>query len=374
MQKKLGFTLAEVLITLAIIGVVAAMSIPSLLTTINSKVRANKITVFEKKLKQGMDLLNTQNGIGPYYENTRQFVEALGKHMKIVAICNKDELNKCMPYDKIIQRTGTAKNVNSYKTGTDFGLISDDTNDYTSDTVGVIFGDGTPMLIQYNLKCPASDPDSRNDNSTACISGLYDINGSKGPNKRGEDVLAFNGGWGKVFTPTPLTYDQCMSVKDKLGIKACCPVNGTSTYDHCSNKDYWAGAVKTCGGVQNMPTMEQLAALTSQLYRIDNGDGTYSSITIEPYKRYARSDTLAANLANGNWSASSNWIDTPGLIYNGSSGAAQAISCTSAGFDLWSGREGSASRAYRRYYTSTFTDSNALWRGNSGHLGVCLGE
>ena len=37
MKRLKGFTLAEVLITLAIIGVVAAISIPSVIQTLNNK-------------------------------------------------------------------------------------------------------------------------------------------------------------------------------------------------------------------------------------------------------------------------------------------------------------------------------------------------
>ena len=42
-QKKVAFTLAEVLITLGIIGVVAAMTLPVLLTNVQAKIRAEQI-------------------------------------------------------------------------------------------------------------------------------------------------------------------------------------------------------------------------------------------------------------------------------------------------------------------------------------------
>ena len=41
-QKHAAFTLAEVLINLGIIGVVAALTLPALLTNIQSKVRAER--------------------------------------------------------------------------------------------------------------------------------------------------------------------------------------------------------------------------------------------------------------------------------------------------------------------------------------------
>lgn len=48
---KAGFTLAEVLITLGIIGVVAAMTIPNLMT-------AHKKRVIESKLKKAVSTIN----------------------------------------------------------------------------------------------------------------------------------------------------------------------------------------------------------------------------------------------------------------------------------------------------------------------------
>ena len=73
-----GFTLAELLITLSVIGVVAALTLPTLLTTIGEKVKENQVKVFEKKLRKGTDLLNVDNGIGPYYSGdhpTLDFVQ-----------------------------------------------------------------------------------------------------------------------------------------------------------------------------------------------------------------------------------------------------------------------------------------------------------
>ena len=51
MRKSLGFTLAEVLITLAIIGVVAAMTIPSVIVNTNQQ-------EFKTGLKKAVSVLN----------------------------------------------------------------------------------------------------------------------------------------------------------------------------------------------------------------------------------------------------------------------------------------------------------------------------
>ena len=56
--KIKAFTLAETLIALAIIGIVAALTLPVLITTISNKITENQIAVFERKLSKGTDLLN----------------------------------------------------------------------------------------------------------------------------------------------------------------------------------------------------------------------------------------------------------------------------------------------------------------------------
>ena len=367
-DKNSAFTLAEVLITLVIIGVVAALTLPSLMVKINEKIKNHQIEVFKAKLHKGCSLLNVENGIGPYYNSTMEFVTALSKHLKIVTICDSENLSNCMPYTKLKLKDGTEKNLSDFKTAESLGVYSDDTNDYSSPNVGIVLGDGTPMILNYNLKCPVGDPDDTNANVTSCITGIYDINGSRGPNQKTKDIISYNASWGKPFIPTPISYDECMSIKDSLGIKNCCPVDGSSDYDHCSNKDYWAGAVKQCGGVENMPTMEMLAALASQMYRKDNGteaNPRYSSITIQPYKSYAFNSSYHEQYPT--------WEYYDGYRFNSSSSAAKMIGL-SPWFGLWSGREDSATGAYGRYFTTAYTGYGGYWRGSSFPHGVCLGE
>ncbi|MBP3821714.1 type II secretion system protein, partial [bacterium] len=204
-KKKKAFTLAETLIALVIIGVVSALTLPTLLTKINDTVTKNKIAVFERKLSKGTDLLNIEYGIGPYYNGANpsyEFAQALSKHLKIVTICDKDNLKKCLPYEKI-QTDLEPVNVSDIKTGESLQL---DPANYV-DTAGIVLGDGTPLIFSWNKNCPVSDPDAVKYNgekenarseTTSCISGFYDLNGSKGPNRYGKDIIGFNGvnlGW-----------------------------------------------------------------------------------------------------------------------------------------------------------------------------------
>ena len=233
-KKRAAFTLAETLIALCIIGVVSALTLPTLLTKINDTVTKNKIAVFERKLSKGTDLLNIEYGIGPYYDGednsgkdigvSYEFAQALSKHLKIVTICDKDHLTDCLPYSKIKSDDYDDVLVNDIKSGGDLHV---NTDDYV-DTAGIVLGDGTPMILSWNKNCPVSDPDAVEYNgvkedarskTTSCIKGIVDLNGTKGPNKFGKDVIGFNGAnleWisfaglkiTKPEVPTPLYRDD----------------------------------------------------------------------------------------------------------------------------------------------------------------------
>ena len=59
--KRAAFTLAEVLITLAIIGIVAAMTIPTLIHSYNKKVVETKLVRFNSVMNQALGLSTVKN-------------------------------------------------------------------------------------------------------------------------------------------------------------------------------------------------------------------------------------------------------------------------------------------------------------------------
>ena len=61
-SKKAAFTLAEVLITLAIIGVVAAMTIPTLINSYEKNVTVTKLRKFHSMMNQAIRLSEVDNG------------------------------------------------------------------------------------------------------------------------------------------------------------------------------------------------------------------------------------------------------------------------------------------------------------------------
>ena len=90
-MKIFAFTLAEILITLGIIGVVAAMTIPNLLT-------AHKKHVIESKLERAVSVINqtikmseSENGEMETWDKNLTYTEFIDKYfrpyIKIMQIC-----------------------------------------------------------------------------------------------------------------------------------------------------------------------------------------------------------------------------------------------------------------------------------------------
>ncbi len=346
--NKVAFTLAEVLITLGIIGIVAALTLPAFISNVQGRIQAKRVENINQKLSKVTDKMAVQSGlIG--YPDTMAFVQEMKKHMSIAKVCDNSHLSECWGTTEVdvgkdkpweIAKTKTAKNLKI-------------NSDNWADTVGIVTADGTPMILSYDKECNFDvnntglqfDKSSGKSNSLACISGVFDWNGGSKPNKLGDDVLmlgmasglgnncAFEVGstcYTAPFTPTPMTLAECEAQKDNLGIKGC-------SY----NTDYWAGAVKQCGGVSKMPTMAQLADLASQLY-VGN-----PTIGAKEDKEHIQFDT--------------------------NSSTAKSLGLTPS-FYLWSGREYSSSYAYSRYFYTTYSSWNANNRNYSYNQAVCLGD
>ena len=344
---KVAFTLAEVLITLGIIGIVAAMTLPTLNQAINNKVRAEQVRTVKYKFTKATEKMNSLGLIGPY-ASTDAFVDELQKHLKIMKRCDSSHLRECWPYDEVDLGNGKTWDISKTKTGKNLKMEDSDSTDYSSNNVGIVTADGTPMILSYNKKCEALDPVkqytwSTSDgkpvsNATAgCVAAIFEINGGAKPNKFGTDVVAFNaGGLGSgcaieigslcltaPFSPKPMTAQECNEQKDELGIEYC-------RYDD----DYWAGAVKQCGGVSKMPTASDLFEIAEALY---------------------------PNLSN-----------TRDLTYT--AGTATSLGLPEPGFVLWADEEWGSNYAYLRDFSTTTTIWYEAIRTASGVQAVCLGE
>ena len=274
--KKAAFTLAEVLITLAIIGIVAALTIPTLVQNFQSRAWDTASEVFQRKLEESLKVMNVQGTLAGY-TTTEAFVDELSKHIKITRICDNDDITTCFA-DKVTWGTENEEvEMADVKRASHFGQDSWGTN-----TVGVQFANGVNGVIAYNpTETCKQDPYSNQITGTSCLAILYDVDGFKNPNTQNKDLRSINvsslggsscsfevGGicFGTPFQPTALTAADCNANKEKYGIQNCMT----------GDNDYWGGAMKACAEQgKRMPTDAELTTLANDLYgeTIGGGDG-----------------------------------------------------------------------------------------------------
>lgn len=83
------------------------------------------------------------------------------------------------------------------------------------------------------------------------------------PPKPNTNLIKVNGRcFAKPKVELGMTKDECNSIGTTLGIQAC----GNDS----DRKDGWAGAVRACGGVEKMPSLDDLLAISRILYNSDN--------------------------------------------------------------------------------------------------------
>lgn len=278
-----AFTLAEILITLVVIGVVAVLTIPDLIQNYNEKAWATAKSVFEKRLEVATKQMNTEEKLAGY-ANTMDFVNELKKYIKITRVCNNNEITKCFDKQVIWSEGEEPIDMSAIKTAESFGL------DWETDTVAVQFANGVNAVIAYNPNAtqdPYNNQFSATSNSMAI---LYDISGNKNPNTNGKDVDKINveqlaGVAGcmipelkdtmcitQILAPetgySPLTESECEKMSDE-------GYGNKKEWCGGTRNDLWAGAVKVCGGTDNMPTIDQLKTLERYLYD-DEGKGDFN--------------------------------------------------------------------------------------------------
>ena len=347
-SRKSAFTLAEVLITLGIIGVVAVMTMPAIIANIQDHVKAKRIENIRQKLSKVTDAMSATSGINGYAD-TMEFVAEMNKHMKIAKICDNENLSACWPTKEVmLNDEGKMWEIAKTKNAKTLKIPDAVLNNYTN-TVGIVTADGTSMILSYDKTCDFN-PEVTGyaysgglSNSASCLAGVFDWNGGKNPNKLGKDVITMGVASGlgndcafelngKCFTapfaPTPITFAECDELKGELGIRGC-----------RHDPDYWAGAVKQCGGVSKMPTQADLTKLAKVLYNTSN---------INSYG-YTRNLTLDTSKAS-------------------------SMGFTSSSSYLWSGEERNSDVAFYRDFYPSETSTSHYNRRYSRIQAVCIAD
>ena len=169
--KRCAFTLAEVLITLGIIGVVAAMTMPTL---INSTQKQELVAQYKKTysvLSQAYMMLLNDNGgsLEGVFTSSNSYIDVFSKYIKDVKTCRtNEEVTRCY--------------LDSFKTLTGRVVNSDVGSTLTTP-------DGAILLFYHiNNSCIGT---RELDKPIGCGRIRVDVNGTKKPNTVGYDIFDF---------------------------------------------------------------------------------------------------------------------------------------------------------------------------------------
>ncbi len=159
---RFGFTLAEVLITLGIIGVVAAMTIPNLITNYKQKVYITDWRKTYSEIAQSLRLMQ-ENDEALFVNNDTEYdlMVKVANHIKHSHVCHS---NMAVEEGCFAQR---------YK------IFSLQGNSISSKGLDALFGGASCMLMLNG--------------TTVCMDGVIiyvDVNGSNKPNTVGRDIFA----------------------------------------------------------------------------------------------------------------------------------------------------------------------------------------
>ncbi|MCM1010673.1 MAG: type II secretion system GspH family protein [Fusobacterium sp.] len=229
--------MAEILLSLTIIGVVAAITLPSLTGSINEKTWNTQRKALHARFSQALALMPNLNSYGTLNDTTDTATETfitngLTKVMKINNICNHENLKDCGIPDKITTlNNNTISNFNTspYNTLIGFNSLFYIENAYSQiDTKAAAFetANGESILTYYNPYCQSSlqEINWTYVQSKMCANFVYDLNGNKGPNTVGKDIGFISALYPSdpiVVAPLPLTSNTAKNQMQKNGGKAC---------------------------------------------------------------------------------------------------------------------------------------------------------
>ncbi len=298
MTRGGGFTLAEVLITLGIIGIVAAITIPALIANYQSRIHETNNLVFKNRLGEALRQMNIAGDF--HHSDTKGFVDALKKYMKIVQVCEADKLTACFP-DKITNAVqDEIVEVKDLMTSSTLNKAN-----WNTAVMGVVLQNGHSMILAYNPNCPQMDIAATSDDLAACISVVYDTNGQKHPNKSGSDLGLI--GANPFTCPGGKISGMCVATEDAMAspsLNTCSP----GPYYFSGNKwcanDKWAGAIQYCiDQDMRLPNRAEMQALVAAKEQIGlNGEQYWTCEQENAYNAWV----IHANLSE----------ETNGNIYN----------------------------------------------------------
>ena len=232
--------MAEILLSLTIIGVVAAITLPSLTGNINERTWNTQRKALYARMSQAISLMPALNGYGSAGNATETFITAgLAKVLKINNICDNEHLKDCGVVTSFTNMVGsqTTMPTTLYELSSWFKSVEYSGSSYsTTDTKAAAFEtqNGESIIAFYNQSCRTEYLNQENltilgnvfgfPQSNMCVNFIYDLNGNKGPNTVGKDIgiiTVFNATDSSVVAPVPSSSGNAGSAQWANAAKLC---------------------------------------------------------------------------------------------------------------------------------------------------------
>lgn len=287
-----GFTMAEILLSLTIIGVVAAITLPSLTGNINERTWNTQRKTLYARFSQAIPLLPALNGYGTLTEASSSgatdgtdtaaetfITSGLSKVLKINNICDNEHLADCGISEKITPINGGSafsipKSIVELNDMFDGSYSTDGFAD--SNATGILSykqidskvaafetANGESILTYYNPYCQGfmADTSANFAQPKMCANFIYDLNGTKGPNTVGKDI-----GFITVLYPT----DQAIVA----------PMPLTHQVSGAGNQNDAGARCKAMDEESRLPNKEELASMFFNRKLLGSYSSYYWSSTI----------------------------------------------------------------------------------------------
>lgn len=239
-KRESGFTLAEVLITLGIIGVVAAITIPTLINNYQKKENITRLKKAYTAVNQALKQMSLDRGCPNDLKCTGIFAspntmsdvgDELVKYFSVARNCRTVANQGCWPTVTKTFYDGSGSTIN-YEGSSDYKFVTADGTafDFYSSMSGCGLNSGSGAIGYMSQNCGLLD---------------IDVNGKKGPNFFGIDTFEFFITNGKGALLYPLGgIDTTTPWKTAAGVQTRC---------YSENKDgvYCAGRIMEEGWEMN---------------------------------------------------------------------------------------------------------------------------
>lgn len=193
-----AFTIAEVLITLSIIGIVASMTIPNVIANYQKHVYVTKLKKFYSQFNQALTQLSADNGcVGDLrctgifthkdgLQENKLLGDELVKYFKIIKNCGvaTSSTAQCWPLVEYTYYDGRESDISQLNSSNGYKFI-------TADGASVHIhnhGSSADSVVGcwYSLSTNVTG-----NMSQMCADVVVDVNGLKGPNRYGRDTYFF---------------------------------------------------------------------------------------------------------------------------------------------------------------------------------------